>query len=320
MSYNSKYTGQQVEALLDIVSQGGGTGGEGGEVQKTTEAEILAMGFTKNQGTITEVKMNGVSKGTSGVVDLGTVITEHQDISGKQDVIPDIATIREGAEKGATALQEHQQLKTINGESIVGSGNIVIESGSGGSSGDSKEKIYIFDCGSVTEGTLEDGLVQDLYDNYKIIGFNYDYILYLGRVRKVFFRGTYMISVYSFFPLNGINFQYTLLLQSSDNTWSLSTSILGAGLSETHLSPEDYQYSLLPNVLYVWDEVESLELSFDEGTEGAANEYLFQFTSGSTPTTLTLPDTIQWVEQPNIEANKTYQVSVVNNIGLIVGV
>lgn len=29
--------------------------------------------------------MNGASKGTSGVVDLGTVITSHQDISGKQD-------------------------------------------------------------------------------------------------------------------------------------------------------------------------------------------------------------------------------------------
>ena len=106
MSYNSKYTGQQVEALLDIVSQGGGTGGEGGEVQKTTETEILAMGFTKNEGTITEVKMNGVSKGTSGVIDLGTVITEHQDISGKQDIITDLELIREGASLGATALQE----------------------------------------------------------------------------------------------------------------------------------------------------------------------------------------------------------------------
>ena len=102
MSYNSKYTGQQVEALLDIVSQGGSSGGEGGTI---TEAELLAMGFTKNLGTITEVKMNGASKGTSGVVDLGNVITEHQDISGKQDKIADLDTIREGASKGATALQ-----------------------------------------------------------------------------------------------------------------------------------------------------------------------------------------------------------------------
>ena len=40
-------------------------------------------GYTNNVGTITGVKMNGTSKGTSGVVDLGTVITAHQDISGK---------------------------------------------------------------------------------------------------------------------------------------------------------------------------------------------------------------------------------------------
>lgn len=36
----------------------------------------------KRTGTITGIKMNGVSKGISGVVDLGTVIT---DVSGKQD-------------------------------------------------------------------------------------------------------------------------------------------------------------------------------------------------------------------------------------------
>lgn len=115
--FYSKRTGEQVEALLDIVAQGGtGGGGGDGEVQKTTETEILAMGFTKNLGTITEVKMNGASKGTSGVVDLGTVITEHQDISGKQDVIEDLDEIREGASLGKTALQSYteQYQGTIN--------------------------------------------------------------------------------------------------------------------------------------------------------------------------------------------------------------
>lgn len=41
---------------------------------------------TSNTGTVTGIKMNGSTKGTSGVVDLGTVITEHQDISGKANV------------------------------------------------------------------------------------------------------------------------------------------------------------------------------------------------------------------------------------------
>lgn len=52
-----------------------------------TESDVAGWGFTKNTGTITGIKMNGASKGTSGVIDLGTVLTAHQDISGKQDKI-----------------------------------------------------------------------------------------------------------------------------------------------------------------------------------------------------------------------------------------
>ena len=57
-----------------------------------TESTVSGWGFTKNKGTVTSVavKMNGATKGTvtsSGTIDLGTVITEHQDISGKQDKI-----------------------------------------------------------------------------------------------------------------------------------------------------------------------------------------------------------------------------------------
>lgn len=48
-------------------------------------------GFTDNIGTVTGIKMNGTSVGTSGEVDLGTVLTTHQDVSGKvnkTDVLP----------------------------------------------------------------------------------------------------------------------------------------------------------------------------------------------------------------------------------------
>lgn len=47
---------------------------------KVTETTVTGWGFTKNAGTITGIKMNGSSKGTSGVVDLGTVLTSHQAI------------------------------------------------------------------------------------------------------------------------------------------------------------------------------------------------------------------------------------------------
>lgn len=66
-------------------------------------------GYTTNTGTITGITMNGVSKGTSGVVDLGTVVT---DVSGKQDT-----------------LVSGTNIKTINNESILGSGNITIQGG-----------------------------------------------------------------------------------------------------------------------------------------------------------------------------------------------
>ena len=49
---------------------------------EVTETTVTNWGFTKNTGTITGITMNGASKGTSGVVDLGTVVT---DVSGKVD-------------------------------------------------------------------------------------------------------------------------------------------------------------------------------------------------------------------------------------------
>lgn len=69
-------------------------------------------GYTSNTGTITGVKMNGTTVASSGVANLGTVITSHQDISGKQDV-----------------LVSGTNIKTINNQSILGSGNITIQSG-----------------------------------------------------------------------------------------------------------------------------------------------------------------------------------------------
>ena len=89
---------------------------------------------------------------------------------------------------------------------------------------------------------------------------------------------------------------------------------------ENH-STEDNVFTITPNVFHIWGEMPSLEISLGESVSNICNEYVFQFTSGETPTTLILPDTIKWINDfPEIEANKTYQCSIINNIGVICGV
>lgn len=74
--------------------------------------------------------------------------------------------------------------------------------------------------------------------------------------------------------------------------------------------------TLQPNVYYSFDEMTTLTLEFAEGNESKVNEYMFGFVSGATPTALTLPDTVKWANELTIEANKRYEISIVDNIGL----
>lgn len=164
-------------------------------------ATALQSYTEKYTGTITGIKMNGTSKGTSGVVDLGTVITAHQDISGKQD-----------------ELVSGTNIKTVNGKSLLGSGNIVISTA------------------------------------YPVV----EYI------------------------------------------------------------PWDGNETIAPNTYYVWDDVMVLNISFEEGASGVANEYVFQFTPTYAGFTLSVPDSVVWVngEVPIMSSHHTYVVSIVNNLAV----
>lgn len=76
-----------------------------------------------------------------------------------------------------------------------------------------------------------------------------------------------------------------------------------------------------PNKFYKFGECTSLNLTFNAGADGQADEYVFEFISGTTATTLSLPAEVKWQggEAPEIESGKTYQVSVLNNLALIGG-
>lgn len=94
------------------------------------------------------------------------------------------------------------------------------------------------------------------------------------------------------------------------NSSSGAVTIVEYGTSNTNTT-------ISPNTLYEWDEVKELTLTLGAETPGIVNEYMFQFTSGATATTLILPADIKWLSAPNIQANKTYQVSIINNLGVI---
>ena len=110
------------------------------------------------------------------------------------------------------------------------------------------------------------------------------------------------------------------ILGSGDITISGGGSSSGsAAYPEVNHGTSDTVLSLEPNTFHIWDEVESLQLVYKRPTEGIANEYLFQFTSGATATTLYLPDTIKWAggSAPTIQSNMIYQISILNNLGSV---
>ena len=110
------HTHSQYLTSAPVISVNGQTGAV--SISIPTESTVSGWGFTKNAGTITGVTMNGASKGTSGVVDLGTVITAHQDISGKANTA-DLAAV---ATSGSyTDLDDKPTIPVVPSNLVTGS-------------------------------------------------------------------------------------------------------------------------------------------------------------------------------------------------------
>ena len=100
---------------------------------------------------------------------------------------------------------------------------------------------------------------------------------------------------------------------------SISPSKINGVYPEVDHGTGDTTFTLTPNIFHVWGQVASLTLNLGAETSGVVNEYIFQFTSGSTATSLTLPNDIKWANDnvPTIEANMTYQVSILYGLACI---
>lgn len=118
----------------------------------------------------------------------------------------------------------------------------------------------------------------------------------------------------------------------SDLTSLATKSQLGAKLDSSTYNSEKANFAskvstedvtentkeLQPNKYYIFGEVETLTLTLAAGEEGKLAEYMFEFTSGTTPTTITEIEGIEW-KGDTIEANKVYQASISRGIGILIG-
>ena len=80
----------------------------------------------------------------------------------------------------------------------------------------------------------------------------------------------------------------------------------------------DTSATIEPGKLYVWPEMSSLSVSFATPSNAeVANEYHFFFKSGATPTTFSMTDVT--ADAYSIDANTTYEVSVLEGIAYVRG-
>ena len=80
--------------------------------------------------------------------------------------------------------------------------------------------------------------------------------------------------------------------------------------------------TLSPNIYYRNTSTSLSTLTITLGSisnSNIINEYFVEFTTSSSGTTVSLPSTIKWVngEPPTFEASTTYQISIVNDFGIV---
>lgn len=91
-------------------------------------------------------------------------------------------------------------------------------------------------------------------------------------------------------------------------------------ISRVEKTSDDTTVSLDPNTLYVFPEMASLSISLNAPKDTTiVNEYHFIFESGATATTFSLPSNLK-VDAYSIDANKIYEVSILESICYVRGI
>lgn len=249
-----------------------------------TESTISGWGFTKNTGTVTGVKINGSTKNpSSGVVDLGTVITSHQDISGKADK-SSLATV---ATSGSyNDLSNKPTIPSAVTESTVSGWGFTKNSGT-----------YSKPSGGIPKSDLASAVQTSLGKADTALQSHQDIS---GKQDK-------LVSGTNIKTINGLPILGNGNLVVSHKPLTTTTA------ATMSIAPNGYYRNTNTSL-------SSLTISLtSESNTDVLNEYFVEFTTSASGTTISLPNYIKWKDgkTPVFEAGVTYQISIVNNLGIV---
>lgn len=262
------------------------------------KADTALQSYTEQyKGTITGVSANGTSVATSGVANIPAASTSAYGVTKLSNSTNSTSTTL-----AATASAVRSAYNLANGKYSKPSGGIPVSD----LAADAQNAIY----NSVTRDTFgELELIQIQGFEGSLSG-----MLYALPSEATGDEDDIILTQNNIKTINGQS-----IIGSGDITISGGGSGGSGAYSEVNHGTSDTTFTLTPNTFHIWDEVASLTLDFGSETAGVANEFLFQFTSGSESTSLILPDDIKWTndEAPVIEANKIYQISILKGLGSV---
>ncbi len=123
---------------------------------------------------------------------------------------------------------------------------------------------------------------------------------------------------------NAANYKGTVTSVKVDNvSKSPSSGAVDLGYVNKKLTTStSSSMALSPNIYYrnTSTSLSTLTITLSSvSNSNIINEYFVEFTTRSAGTTVSLPSTIKWAngETPTFEASTTYQISIVNNLGVV---
>ena len=305
------------------------TKGEVDDALEGKQEKLVAGDNITIVGNVISSIGGGGGEGGGGSIDLSAYAKKadvESALEGKQDTISDLATIRSGAAKGATALQSYTETDPVymaDKPSLA----LKTEIPDIGGKVDKSELSSVATSGSyddlinkpiipskTSELTNDSGYLNSIPSEY-VTETELNSKGYLTEHQDISGKADKATTLAGY----GITDAYTKeevearIASKQDLVDYVNHNSTDTGSAESHLS-------LIPNVLHQWkDAVSQLYLSLATPSNVTVDEFMIQFTASGSGCTLSLPDTVSWLggAVPTITAGKTYQISIINNLAVI---